>query len=275
MFPTGRKGIIRYLSTIPGPTETDPTASYVPPNKIEGIHCSIPLKNSVLPSEVLLWDLSTTTEIERWNDLWEEEPFPESIIQASLWEIFTCISQDKQRALRTEFFASAPAKIRCLVKRPLLLWHSIYCKQPSSCHLTSSAEPTYLWWMLLDMTQQTKHLIPAILTAGDAPWWNASGMWCRHPQKPTDCSALLTAQVGNKDWGLSLPDLPHAPECLEVLCCIAHVHPLASHFLPRDALSVPPGLQPAVSAGCGWIWKGVCKALCFISVYFLNSTKQN
>lgn len=152
MFPTGRKGIIRYLSTIPGPTETDPTASYLPPNKTEGIHCSIPLKNSVLPSEVLLWDLSTTTEIERWNDLWEEEPFPESIIQASLWEIFICISQDKQRALRIEFFASAPAKIRCLVKRPLLLWHSIYCKQPSSCHLTSSAEPTYLWWMLLDMT---------------------------------------------------------------------------------------------------------------------------
>lgn len=115
MFPTGRKGIIRYLSTIPGPTETDPTASYLPPNKTEGIHCSIPLKNSMLPSEVLLWDLSTTTEIERWNDLWEEEPFPESIIQASLWEIFTCISQDKQRALRIEFFASAPAKIRCLV----------------------------------------------------------------------------------------------------------------------------------------------------------------
>lgn len=108
-----------------------------------------------------------------------------------------------------------------------------------------------------------------------------TGQWDVDPQKPSDKSAWLTAQVGNEDQG------PHSFPChwfkppspLVCLLLCRPPRPLDVHCSCPGTHRPLAGLWPAVSvwesfsglAGCG---KGAAKQLA-LYVYFLNSTKQD
>lgn len=109
-----------------------------------------------------------------------------------------------------------------------------------------------------------------------------TGQWDMDPQKPSDKSAWLTAQVGNEDRGPhSFPCHWFKPQCLNT-SVFAAVQTTTSFgrtpLLPTYPQTPCWPLTCSICLGkllwLGWMWKGGCKAVA-LYVYFLNSTKQD